>query len=256
MLFDTHTHLDADAFEEDRDAVIQRAVDAGVSKMINVGFDRKMITSTLKLIEEYPFIYGAIGWHPVDAVDMTSDDLSWIEYNCQHEKIIAIGETGLDYHWDRSPKDIQKSVFRQQIALAKKVKLPIIIHNREAHQDVVDILKEEQASEVGGVMHCYSGSWEVAKECLDMGFYISFGGPVTFKNARQPKEVLAKVPSDRLLIETDSPYLAPHPFRGKRNEPSYVAKIAEAAAEIKNISYDELIKITEHNAHICFNIKK
>lgn len=252
MLLDTHAHIDAEAFDNDREEVIQRAREVGIGKIVNVGFNREMIESTLKLIEKHSTIYGAVGWHPVDAVDMTAADLKWIESLCSHKKIVAIGETGLDYHWDRSPREIQQKVFREQIALAKKVSLPLIIHNREAHQDVVDILKEEQASQVGGIMHCYSGSWEIAKECLDMNFYISFGGPITFKNAKQPKEVLAKVPLNRLLIETDSPYLAPHPYRGKRNEPSYIQKIAAAAAEIKNISYDELIDITSENAHRCF----
>ena len=141
----------------------------------------------------------AVGWHPVDAIDMTDEDLAWIEELASHPKVVAIGEMGLDYHWDKSPKEIQKEVFRKQIQLAKKVNLPIIIHNREATQDIVDILKEENASEVGGIMHCFSGSLEVAKECIDMNFYISFGGPVTFKNAKKPKEVAGEIPLDNLI---------------------------------------------------------
>ena len=170
-------------------------------------------------------------------------------------KVVAIGEIGLDYYWDTSPKEIQHNVFREQIRLARKLKLPIVIHNRDAHADVVRILKEEKAAEVGGIMHCFSSSWEIAKECLDMNFYLSFGGPVTFKNAKQPKEVLAKTPLDRLLIETDSPYLTPEPFRGKRNESSYVRYIAEAASELKGISIEELSEITTKNSFQLFSKK-
>ena len=217
MLTDTHTHLNAKQFDGDRREVIERAVAAGVTRIVNVGFNRETIPSSLELAEKYDFIYTTVGWHPQDAVYMTAEDLDWIEQLCAHEKVVAIGEIGLDYYWDTSPKDVQQKVFREQIRLARRLGLPIVIHNRDAHQDVVQILREEKAADVGGIMHCFSGSWETAKQCLDMNFYISFGGPVTFKNAKQPKEVLAKVPLDRLLIETDSPYLTPHPYRGKRN---------------------------------------
>jgi TatD DNase family protein len=255
MLFDTHTHLDARQFDEDREAVIDRARAAGVELMVNIGCDRKSIPTTIALAERYPFIYAAVGWHPVDSIDMQPEDLEWIERLSSHPKVVAIGEIGLDYHWDTSPKDVQHRVFREHIRLARKVKMPIVIHNREAHEDVIRILQEEGASEVGGVMHCFSGSKESAKQCLDMNFYISFGGPVTYKNARVPKEVLEMVPMDRLLIETDSPYLTPHPNRGKRNESSYVALVARAAAEIKGISVEELAQITTENGKICFGIE-
>ncbi|ANE46004.1 hydrolase TatD [Paenibacillus swuensis] len=256
MLFDTHTHLDAKAFDEDREEVIERARANGVSKIINVGFNRETIPTTMKLAESYDFIYAAVGWHPQDAVTMKAEDLDWIEELCNHPKVVAIGEIGLDYYWDTSPKDVQQRVFREQIRLARKVNKPIVIHNRDAHQDVVQILREEKAEEVGGVMHCYSGSWEIAQACLDMNFYISFGGPVTFKNAKQPKEVLARVPLDRLLIETDAPYLTPHPHRGKRNETGYVTLVAEAASQIKEISMDEIARITMENACKLFSITR
>lgn len=255
MLIDTHVHLNVQAFDEDRHEVIQRAREIGISHMINVGFNRETIPSSIALAEQYDFIYSTVGWHPTDAKDMTPDDLEWIESLCRHEKVVAIGEIGLDYYWDTSPKDVQARVFREQIRLARKLGMPIVIHNRDAHHDVVQILREEKAAEVGGVMHCYSGSWETAKMCLDMNFYISFGGPVTFKNAKQPKEVLEKVPLDRLLIETDAPYLAPHPYRGKRNESSYVRLVAETAAQIKGISLEELAGITSRNAISIFGIK-
>lgn len=248
MLIDSHTHLDAEQFDEDREQVIERALAAGVTKIINIGFNRETIPTTLALANQYDCIYAAIGWHPVDAIDMQPEDLAWIEELSRHEKVVAIGEIGLDYHWDKSPKDVQHRVFREQIRLARKLGMPIMIHNRDAHQDIVQILREENAAEVGGIMHCFSGSWETAKLCLDMNFYISFGGAVTFKNAKQPKEVLAKVPLDRLLVETDAPYLTPHPYRGKRNESAYVRLVAEAAAEIRGMSLDELARVTSANA--------
>ena len=254
MLFDTHVHLNAEQFKEDLAEVIERAQEAGVINMVVVGFDRPTITRAMELVEQYDFLYAAVGWHPVDAIDMTDDDLDWIESLTAHPKVVAIGEMGLDYHWDKSPKDIQMEVFRKQIRLAKKVKLPIIIHNREATADIVSILQEEGAAEVGGIMHCFSGSVETAKVCLDMNFYISLGGPVTFKNAKKPKEVAAEVPLDRLLIETDCPYLAPHPYRGKRNEPAYVKLVAEQIAEIKQLSVEEVSQVTTENAKKLFGI--
>lgn len=254
MLFDTHVHVNAEQFNEDLEDVIERAQEAGVNNMVVVGFDRPTITRAMELIETYDFMYAAVGWHPVDAIDMTEEDLKWIEDLSSHPKVVAIGEMGLDYHWDKSPKAIQMEVFRKQIRLAKKVGLPIIIHNREATADIVNILKEEEASEVGGIMHCFSGSAETAMECIDMNFYISLGGPVTFKNAKKPKEVAAAVPLDRLLIETDCPYLAPHPYRGKRNEPSYVKLVAEQIAEIKQLSVEEVSQATTDNAKKLFGI--
>ncbi|UZJ78962.1 TatD family hydrolase [Fictibacillus sp. KU28468] len=255
-MFDTHAHLNAIQFEEDLEEVIQRALDEGISHIVVVGFDRPTIKGAIKLADTYDFIYAAVGWHPVDAVDMTPEDLQWIEELAAHPKVVALGEMGLDYHWDKSPEEVQKDVFRQQIQLAKKVKLPIIIHNRDATQDVVDILKSEGAEEVGGIMHCYSGSLEVAKQCLDMNFYISFGGPVTFKNAKKPKEVAKEIPIDRLLIETDCPYLSPHPLRGKRNEPSYVKYVAEAIAELREMPLEDLVKKTSDNARQLFGINR
>ena len=254
MLFDTHVHVNAEQFNEDLEEVIERAKEAGVNNMVVVGFDRPTIIRAMELIEAYDFMYAAVGWHPVDAIDMTEDDLQWIEELSNHPKVEAIGEMGLDNHWDKSPKDVQMEVFRKQIRLAKKVGLPIIIHNREATADIVNILKEEEASRVGGIMHCFSGSAETALECINMNFYISLGGPVTFKNAKKPKEVAAAVPLDRLLIETDCPYLAPHPYRGKRNEPSYVKLVAEQIAEIKQLTIEEVSQATTENAKKLFGI--
>ncbi|MCR8636093.1 TatD family hydrolase [Paenibacillus radicis (ex Xue et al. 2023)] len=254
MLTDTHTHLNAPQFDEDRHDVIQRALESGISRIINVGFNRETIPSSIALAEQYDFIYSTVGWHPQDAKDMTADDLDWIEQLCAHPKVVAIGEIGLDYYWDTSPKDVQDRVFREQIRLARKLGMPIVIHNRDAHHDILQVLREEKASDVGGVMHCFSGSWETAKLCMDMNFHISFGGPVTFKNAKQPKEVLEKVPLNRLLIETDAPYLTPHPFRGKRNETAYVKLVAETAAELKGLTLEELARVTTQNAVTLFGL--
>lgn len=255
MLTDTHTHLNAKEFDEDRNEMIQRALSQGVTRMVNIGFNRETIPSSVQLAEQYDFIYSAVGWHPQDAKDMTPEDLEWIEALCKHDKVVAIGEIGLDYYWDTSPKDVQDRVFREQIRLARKIGMPIVIHNRDAHHDILQVMKEEKADEVGGIMHCFSGSWETAKICLNMNFHLSFGGPITFKNAKQPKEVMAQVPLDRLLLETDSPYLTPHPYRGKRNETAYVRLIAETAAQLKGITLEELAKITTENAIRLLRLK-
>lgn len=254
MLFDTHVHLNDDQFNEDLHEVITRAKDAGVEYMVVVGFNRETIDRAISLVNQYDFLYACIGWHPVDAIDMKEEDLAWIEEMAGHPKVVALGEMGLDYHWDKSPQDVQKEVFRKQIHLARKLKLPIVIHNREATEDVVQILEEEKASEVGGIMHCFSGSAEIAQECLKLNFYISLGGPVTFKNAKKPKRVAEEVPLERLLIETDCPYLAPHPYRGKRNEPAYVKLVAEQIAELKGLSYEEVAQKTTENAKRLFGI--
>ncbi|AGT30493.1 hydrolase TatD [Geobacillus genomosp. 3] len=256
MLFDTHAHLNAIQYDEDLHQVIERARAEGVSHIVVVGFDRPTIDRAIELAERHPFIYAAVGWHPVDAIDMTDEDLQMIEQLAAHPKVVALGEMGLDYHWDKSPKDVQQDVFRRQIALAKKVKLPIIIHNREATADILKILQEENAAEVGGIMHCFSGSVEVARQCIEMNFLISLGGPVTFKNAKKPKEVAKEIPLSHLLIETDCPYLTPHPFRGKRNEPSYVKYVAQAIAEIKNVSFAEVAETTTENAKKLFAIDR
>lgn len=254
VLFDTHVHVNARQFFEDREETIQRAFDAGVEYMVVVGFDRETIPLAIEIAEQYETIYAAVGWHPVDAVDMVDDDLTWIKQLAAHPKVVAIGEMGLDYHWDKSPKEIQKEVFRKQIKLAKEVNMPIIIHNREATEDIIEILKAENASEVGGIMHCYNDSVDYVQACLDMNFYISLGGPVTFKNATMPKEVAVEVPLDHLLVETDAPFLAPHPNRGKRNEPAYVKLVAEKIAELRGMRLDELSEITTKNAFSLFHI--
>jgi TatD DNase family protein len=255
LLFDTHVHLNARQFKDDREETIQRAFDAGVTYMTVVGFDRETIPLALEIAEENETIYAAVGWHPVDAIDMTDEDLQWIGELLDHPKVVALGETGLDYHWDKSPVDVQIEVFRKQIRLAKKKNMPIIIHNRKATEDILDVLEEEEAKEVGGIMHCYNDAAKYVQRCLDMNFFISFGGTVTFKNAPLPKEAAAEVPLDKLLVETDAPFLAPHPNRGKRNEPAYVTFVVETIADIKEMTVEEIRKITTENAFQVFRLK-
>ncbi|WP_117161605.1 TatD family hydrolase [Paraliobacillus sp. X-1268] len=254
MLFDTHVHLNVKQFDEDREEVIKRAKEAGVTHMVIVGFDHETIPRAIKLAEENENFYAAVGWHPVDAIDFTEKELAWLEELASHPKVVALGEMGLDYHWDKSPKAIQKEVFRKQIQLARKVNLPIIIHNREATEDIMTILQEENAADVGGIMHCYNDSAEYVPAFIGMNFYISLGGPVSFKNATLPKEVAKMVPADRLLIETDCPFLAPHPKRGKRNEPAYAALIAEKIAELREVPVEDIASITKENADRLFRL--
>lgn len=254
MFFDTHAHLDDEHFADDRELVIKRAREAGLQLIMNASCNLEACKKTIELTKKYDFIYGAVGIHPLDARDITEADFSELKELAGEEKIRAIGEIGLDYYWDDVPHDVQHQIFRRQINLAKEVKLPVIIHDREAHQDVFDILKEEGAQEVGGVMHCYSGSWEMAKEYIKLGFYISLGGPVTFKNGRKVQEIAKQVPLEYLLIETDSPYLAPVPYRGKRNESAYVVKTAEQIAHLKGIEVEVVAKATLENGKKLFNI--
>lgn len=253
-LFDTHVHLNARQFKSDYEEVIQNAQDIGVKYMVVVGFDDETIPLAIKIAEQYEHIYAAVGWHPVSAIDYTDEHYDMLKQLSDHPKVVAIGEMGLDYHWDTSPKDVQEKVFRSQIKLAKEVNLPIIIHNRDATTDVIRILKEEHAQEAGGVMHCFNGTKEEMNECIEMNFYISFAGPVTFKNAKDLKEVAKVAPLDRLLIETDAPYLAPHPYRGKRNEPAFVKLVAEEIAQLKGLSYEKIAEKTTENARHFFGL--
>lgn len=254
QFIDTHVHLNADQYDEDLQDVILRAREKGVQKMVVIGFDTKTIKRAISIAESDPDIYAVVGWHPVDAVDCTEEDLKWIQELAAHEKVVGIGETGLDYYWDKSPKEVQQEIFRKQIRLAQRVDLPLIIHNRDATGDVIRILKEEEAHLTGGIMHCFGGSVETARESIDMNFMISLGGPVTFKNAKTPKEVAAEIDIAHLLIETDAPYLAPHPYRGKRNEPSYVPLVAEEIARLKGLTVEEVARVTTENAEKFFGI--
>lgn len=254
MFFDTHAHLDDEHFAEDQELVIQRALDQQVSRIVNIGCSRKAAISTLEVIDRYDFIYGAVGLHPHDAKDMDEQFINDLRQWVQHPKVVAIGEIGLDYYYDLSPRDIQKEAFRQQIRLAIELDLPITIHDRDAHQDVFDILTEEKGWSTKGIYHCYSGSEAMAKEITKKGFYISFAGAVTFKNANKLRAVAQSVPLDRILIETDSPYLTPVPLRGKRNEPAYVIETAKVIAELRGLTLEEVAKLTWDNGHRAYRI--
>jgi TatD DNase family protein len=254
MLFDTHVHLNDLKYLEDLEAVIQRAQAAGVSKMLVVGFDERTNEKAIEFAEAYDFIFASVGWHPVDAVDLNEDCFARLKVQARHPKVVAIGECGLDFYWDKSPKEVQLPVFLQQIELAREVGKPLIIHMRDSVADTLEILRQHRAAEIGGVMHCYSGSLESAREFVKLNFLISLGGPVTFKNGRRPQEVAKGLPLDSLLIETDAPYLAPDPYRGKRNEPAYVSLVAQKIAELKELSYEEVSLKTTLNALELFNI--
>ncbi|MDD2421540.1 MAG: TatD family hydrolase [Heliobacteriaceae bacterium] len=252
-LFDTHAHLDDGQFREDRDQVVQQARTAGVELIVNVGCDLVSSRQSIALATAYPFIYAAVGIHPHDAANMGSGDWAVLAEMAGHPRVVAIGEIGLDFYRDRSPRPAQREVFSKQLALARRLKKPVIIHDRDAHGEVMDILKR-QAGGLTGVLHCFSGSWEMAQFCLRLGFYISIAGPVTYLNSRQLPEIARKVPRDRLLIETDCPYLTPHPWRGKRNDPSFVRLVAEKVAAVRGEDPAELAWQTLVNGCTLFGI--
>jgi len=254
MLIDSHAHLDDQRFDKDRDKVINQLKDNGVDIVINPGADVASSVKSVALAQKYDNIYAAVGVHPHDAKDMDETTIELLRSLSNKDKVVAIGEIGLDYHYDNSPRDVQKKWFIEQIKLAKELSLPIIIHEREAQQDMYNILKEYADEKLRGVLHCYSGSLEMAKEYLKMGFYLSFAGPVTFKNAKTPKEVAKNIPLERLLVETDSPYLTPEPHRGKRNEPLYVRYVAAMIAELRGVTFEEIAQNTSQNVKKLFNI--
>lgn len=255
MLFDSHAHLDASQFDHDRELVIKRARLNGVTYILNPGADFESSVRAVELAEAHDFIYAGVGIHPHDAETVDVSMLELIEQMAKKERVKAIGEIGLDYYRDLSPRSIQKEVFIEQIRIAKRLDLPIIIHDRDANADVLQILKEEKAFTTGVLMHCFSGSHELATQYVKLGAMISIAGPVTYKNARKTVEVVETIPLDRLFIETDSPYLSPEPMRGKRNEPMFVRHTCERIANIKNISYETVAETTLLNAKQFFRIK-
>ena len=255
MIFDTHCHLNAKELYKNHENFIISAKNAGVAAFLVVGYDYFSSKLAVELADKYDFVYAAVGYHPVDVLKAKKSDLDKTFELLKHPKVVALGEIGLDYHWveDEEERKLQKQWFIKQIELANEHNLPIVIHNRDAMADTYQILKEHKVNK-GGVMHCYSGSPEMAVELIKLGFYISMGGPVTFKNARVPKEVVAKIPLDHLLVETDCPYLAPHPLRGTMNEPKNVVYVVKEIAEIKGVSVSEVEEETYKNAKKIFNI--
>ena len=251
-LIDTHCHLEMDAFDQDREEVIQRARDSGIEAMITIGSDLEGNIGGLELSGKYDFIYSSVGFHPHDAKDFTEDIFDRIKTWAEKEKVVALGEIGLDYHYDHSPREIQKHVFKRQLQYAKEINLPVIIHSREAKIDTLDIIRESDANK--GVLHCFSGDTEMAEKAMSMGFYISIAGPVTFKNAGRLRDIAKAIPDDYLLTETDAPYLTPEPFRGRRNEPSYIVHTAAAIAELRGVTLEDISRITTINARRLFKI--
>ncbi|MFA7637588.1 MAG: TatD family hydrolase [Monoglobales bacterium] len=254
MLFDSHCHVNDDSFDKDRSELIESLPEKGVDLLMEIGFDLESSKKAAALADKYPFIYAAVGFHPNDTRNMTESDITELAELASLPKVKAIGEIGLDYHYPDTHKPSQKMWFRRQMELAMDLNMPFIIHDRDSHADCLEILKDFDIKRVGGVMHCFSGSVEMAKEAIKMGLFISLGGPVTFKNARHSVNVAREIPLDRILIETDSPYLAPDPLRGKRNSPEYVRYVAEKIAEIKSEPFEVVAEVTKQNAMKLFNI--
>ena len=252
MYINTHTHLNSEQLYENRDEYIQNALSNGVEYIVVAGYDLPSSKLAVSIAHEYDFIYATVGISPNDCLHTSDEDLKEIECLLQDNKVVALGEIGLDYYWDEVPHDMQKDIFIKQIDIAKRYHKPIVIHARDAYEDTYQILKEANHY---GVMHCYSGSLQMAYRYIDIGFKISLAGPVTFKNARVPKEVATHIDLDHLLIETDCPYLTPHPFRGKLNEPANVIYIAKEIAQLKGIDIDEVARKTAFNAKELFGIK-
>ncbi|GLG02423.1 hydrolase TatD [Alicyclobacillus hesperidum subsp. aegles] len=252
-LFDTHCHLMDGQFSDDLDEVIARAREEGVDRVVIPAVDLLTAHAAIRIAEAHEGIYAAVGIHPESAADVKSEVYDEIERLAKHEKVVAIGEIGLDYYWDHAPRPVQQEVMERQIEIAKRVGLPIIVHNRESTEDVITLIAKTQVgTSVGGVMHCFNEREEVLVQCLDLGMYISFAGPITFKKSDDLRALAAKVPPDRLLVETDSPYLSPHPFRGKRNEPARVKLVADTVAYARGESIQTCAEQTWENAHRLF----
>lgn len=256
ILIDTHAHLDHERFKDDVDQVIERAKLAKVQSIVTVGADLESSRQAVGFAKRYPGVIATVGVHPHDADSVSDSVIREIAMLAEDERVIAIGEIGLDYHYDFSPRDVQRRVFAIQISLGRELGLPIVVHVRDAYRDAISILKSEHAEDVGGIIHCFSGDREVAKDCLDMGFYISIGGILTFANSEELRGIIKDLPLDRILLETDAPYLTPVPYRGKRNEPAYVVHVAETLANLKGISFDEVAEATTFNAHKLFCLRR
>ncbi len=248
MIFDTHSHYDDEKFDEDRKELFETLLSAGIDRVVNVSSSMKSVEKTLWLTQEYDFIYGALGIHPSECGELTEQALNEIERKCRNSKIVAIGEIGLDYYWNTPEPSIQKQWFVRQLLMARQVSLPVVIHSRDAAKDTYDILKENHAEQIGGVIHCYSYSREMARDFLNMGFYFGIGGVITFSNARKLREVVEYLPMDRVVLETDCPYLAPVPNRGKRNSSLNLSYIAEEIAFVKHMKVEEVYRYTYENA--------
>lgn len=256
MIFESHAHYDDAAFDADREELLNQCRQQGIETIINVSASLDSIKSTLALAEKYPFIYGAAGVHPDEVGALNEETFAWLREQCRHPKIAAVGEIGLDYYWDKEKHELQKYWFCRQMELAKKLELPIIVHSREAAADTLEAVRTAHSPKLRGVIHCFSYGPELAAEYLNMGYYIGIGGVVTFKNAKKLKEVVKMLPLERILLETDCPYLAPEPNRGKRNSSLNLTYVAEAIARLKGIEAEEVIRVTNENAKVLYFANK
>lgn len=254
MIFDSHAHYDDAQFDEDRMDVLSHLKDAGVAKVVNISNGWDDLLKTLELIKQVPFLYGTVGIHPCKVSELNDERMEQMRDFCSGDKIVAVGEIGLDYYWMSDPKEVQKEWFIRQLRLAKEVNLPVVIHSRDASQDTFDIMKAEHAGTTGGVIHCYSGSVEMAREYVKMGYFLGIGGVVTFKNSKTLKKVAAEIPLEHIVIETDCPYLAPTPYRGKRNSSAYLPMVVEEIARLRGISTEEVERVTYENAMRLYSI--
>lgn len=254
MIFDTHAHYDDEAFQEDRETLLNTLQAQSIESVVNIGASIQTTKNTLELIKKYPFIYGAVGVHPSETAELNAELLNWLKNVSQTPKVVAIGEIGLDYYWEEPGHEVQKEWFVKQLNLARETKLPVVIHSRDAARDTLDIMKAEHSEEIGGVIHCFSYGVEMAREYLKMGFYLGIGGVLTFNNAKKLKEVVEYAPMDRIVLETDCPYLAPVPNRGKRNSSLNLPYVVEAIGRIKNLSPEEVVCITNRNAKELYRL--
>lgn len=257
MIFESHAHYDDEAFDEDREELLESLKENGVGTIINVGASLDSCEKTVNLAEKYDYIYAAVGVHPSDVADLNEENFAWLEGLTKKDKVVAIGEIGLDYYWDKEEEiwENQKYWFKRQMELARKTNLPVIIHSRDAANDTMTLMKEIHAEEIRGVIHCYSYSKEMAKEFIKMGYYIGVGGVVTFKNAKKLAEAVKEIPLERILVETDCPYLAPEPFRGKRNDSGKLPYVINKIAELKETTPEEVERVTRENAMKLFGVK-
>ena len=251
MIFDSHAHYDADQFDEDREELLNSMQEKGIGTILNVGADWDSVTEVVELAQKYPHVYAAVGLHPDEVGVLDEEKFAYLREQCQKEKVVAVGEIGLDYYWDNESHDVQKKWFVRQLNLAREFNLPVIIHSRDAAEDTLKIMKEH-AQGLRGVIHCFSYSKELAREYVKMGFHIGIGGVVTFKNGKKLKEIAEEIPLEKILLETDCPYLSPVPYRGKRNSSLYIPYIAQEIAEIRGITYEEVVEQTEQNAKELF----
>lgn len=254
MIFDTHTHYDDEAFNDDRDQLLRSLADNGIEAVVNIGASIQSTKNTLALMKQYPFVYGAAGVHPNETGELNEQLMDWLKHVAGEKKVVAIGEIGLDYHWNEPEPEVQKHWFVRQLQLAREVNKPIVVHSRDAAKDTLDIIKAERAGELGGVIHCFSYSLEMAKEYLNLGFYLGIGGVLTFSNARKLKEVVEYMPLERIVLETDCPYLSPVPNRGKRNSSLNLPYVVDAISQIKGVAPEEVIAVTEKNAKDMYRL--